>query len=148
MLWRAISEELPGPKWAGLFAEYWPFYRKWWLKEGEPARPTYAECRRALKAHMPDLIPLYEDLCDQAGGGDLAARFLSFYCPPPYLSGCSQAVWGGKEPVTLDTGESRTFLEDGDRLTLTGTARGDGFTLGFGECTGRVLPALKDPYAR
>ena len=42
MLWRAISEELPGPKWAGLFAEYWPFYRKWWLKEGEPARPTYA----------------------------------------------------------------------------------------------------------
>ena len=56
--------------------------------------------------------------------------------------------WGGKEPVTLDTGESRTFLEDGDRLTLTGTARGDGFTLGFGECTGRVLPALKDPYAR
>ena len=83
MLWRAISEELPGPKWAGLFAEYWPFYRKWWLKEGEPARPTYAECRRALKAHMPDLIPLYEDLCDQAGGGDLAARFLSFYCPRP-----------------------------------------------------------------
>ena len=101
MLWRAISEELPGPKWAGLFAEYWPHYRKWWLKEGEPARPTYAECRRALKAHMPDLIPLYEDLCDQAGGGDLAARFLSFYCPPPYLSGCSQAVWGGKEPVMV-----------------------------------------------
>ncbi|MDD9746696.1 MULTISPECIES: fumarylacetoacetase [Marinovum] len=56
--------------------------------------------------------------------------------------------WGGKEPVTLDTGESRTFLEDGDRLTLTGTAKGDGFTLGFGECTGRLLPALKDPYAR
>jgi predicted choloylglycine hydrolase len=36
-----------------------------------------------------------------AGGGDLAARFLSFYSPPPYLSGCSQAIWPGKEPVLV-----------------------------------------------
>ncbi|WP_323768120.1 fumarylacetoacetase [Marinovum sp.] len=56
--------------------------------------------------------------------------------------------WGGKEPLALDTGETRSFLEDGDRLTLTGAARGNGFTIGFGDCTARVLPALKDPYAR
>lgn len=56
--------------------------------------------------------------------------------------------WGGKEPITLDSGETRSFLEDGDRLTLTGAARGDGYTVGFGECTARVLPALSDPYAR
>ncbi|WP_417525935.1 fumarylacetoacetase [Marinovum sp.] len=56
--------------------------------------------------------------------------------------------WGGKEPLTLDGGDTRSFLEDGDRLTLTGVARGEGFTIGFGECAGRVLPALKDPYAR
>ena len=49
--------------------------------------------------------------------------------------------WGGKEPLTLDTGESRTFLEDGDRLTLHGRAHGDGYTIGFGECTGTLLPA-------
>lgn len=101
MYWRALNIEAPGPKWAGLFAEYWPDYRKWWLKEGESARPTYAECRRALVTHMPELMPLYEDLCAQAGGGDLAARFLSFYNPPPYLSGCSQAIWAGKEPVMV-----------------------------------------------
>ena len=101
MLWRALSEDEPGPKWAGLFGEYWPDYRRWWLKEGEAARPTYGECRRALITHMPELMPLYEDLCAQAGGGDLAARFLSFYNPPPYLSGCSQAIWAGKEPVMV-----------------------------------------------
>jgi fumarylacetoacetase len=56
--------------------------------------------------------------------------------------------WGGKEPLTLDTGETRAFLADGDRLTLTGAAHGDGYTIGFGDCSGTLLPALKDPYAR
>ncbi|TMM50621.1 C45 family autoproteolytic acyltransferase/hydolase [Sulfitobacter sabulilitoris] len=101
MMWRALSEETPGPKWSGLFDEYWPDYRRWWLKEGETARPTYAQSRRALKEHMPEIVPLWEDLCDLAGGGDHAARFLSFYCPPPYLAGCSQAIWTGKEPVLV-----------------------------------------------
>ena len=56
--------------------------------------------------------------------------------------------WGGKEPITLDTGEVRSFLEDGDTLTLSGHAKGDGFTIGFGTCSGKILPALPDPYAR
>lgn len=101
MYWRAISEDLPGPKWAGLFREYWSDYRAWWLKEGETARPTYAASLRALRTHMPEMVPLYEELCELAGGGDHAARFLSFYCPPPYLASCSQAVWGGKQPVLV-----------------------------------------------
>ena len=56
--------------------------------------------------------------------------------------------WGGKEPLTLPTGESRSFIEDGDTLTLKGAAKADGYTIGFGDCTGTVLPALSDPYAR
>ena len=56
--------------------------------------------------------------------------------------------WGGKEPLTLDSGEIRSFLEDGDTLTLEGKAQGDGYIIGFGPCTGTILPALKDPYAR
>lgn len=56
--------------------------------------------------------------------------------------------WGGKEPLTLDSGEERSFIEDGDTLTLKGAARGDGYTIGFGDCTGTVLPALEDPFAR
>ena len=56
--------------------------------------------------------------------------------------------WGGKEPLELAQGGTRSFIEDGDRLTLKGAARGAGFTVGFGDCTGRVLPALDDPYER
>lgn len=101
MLWRALNEDQPGPKWAGLFTQYWPAYKRWWLKDGETARPTYAECRQALADHMPEMLMLYDQLCALAGGGDQAARFLSFYCPPAYLSGCSQAIWPGQEPVLV-----------------------------------------------
>jgi len=53
--------------------------------------------------------------------------------------------WGGKEPLALATGEERSFLEDGDVLTLRGAAKGDGYRVGFGECTGKVLPAIDLP---
>jgi len=56
--------------------------------------------------------------------------------------------WGGNEPITLESGEERSFIEDGDTMTLTGAARGDGYTIGFGDCAGTVLPALKNPYER
>ena len=49
--------------------------------------------------------------------------------------------WGGKEPITLDTGEARSFLEDGDTLTLRGAAKGDGYRIGFGTCGGTIRPA-------
>ena len=55
--------------------------------------------------------------------------------------------WGGKEPLSLP-GASRSFLEDGDTLTLRGHAQGSGHRIGFGECVGQVLPALADPYTR
>ncbi len=57
-----------------------------------------------------------------------------------------ELAWGGKEPVTLNTGETRSFLEDGDTVALRGAALGDGYRVGFGACTGTVLPALDDPY--
>ena len=56
-----------------------------------------------------------------------------------------ELTWGGKEPMTLDTGETRTFIQDGDTLTLHGAAKGDGFQIGFGTCTGTILPAPKFP---
>ena len=53
--------------------------------------------------------------------------------------------WAGREPFTLDTGETRTFIEDGDTLTLRGAAKGDGFQIGFGDCVGTILPAVNWP---
>ena len=55
--------------------------------------------------------------------------------------------WGGKEPLAVGD-QTRSFIEDGDTLTLRGHAAGDGFRVGFGSCTSKVLPALDNPYAR
>ena len=52
--------------------------------------------------------------------------------------------WGGKEPLTLDGGETRKFIENGDRLTLKGWAQGEGHRIGFGECTGTVVPSPEE----
>ena len=50
--------------------------------------------------------------------------------------------WGGAEPLTLADGSTRTFLEDGDVVTLTASAPGpDGTRISFGEVTGQVYPA-------
>ncbi len=90
---RTIEELELGPKWAAVFEERWPHYHDWFLREGEEARPSYATSVRMLRAHMPELMDVYERVVELAGGGDLAARMLSQYRPPPYLAACSQGVW-------------------------------------------------------
>ena len=47
---------------------------------------------------------------------------------------------GGKQPVQLASGETRTFLENGDEITLRAWCERDGAVrIGFGECVGRVV---------
>ena len=49
---------------------------------------------------------------------------------------------GGKQPVQLPTGETRSFLEDGDEVTLRAWCEAEGAVrIGLGECVGRVVPA-------
>ena len=64
--------------------------------------------------------------------------------PAPGQRGCLlELSWGGAEPLALPDGSVRTFLEDGDEVTITATAPGAGGTrIGFGEVTGRILPAI------
>ena len=48
---------------------------------------------------------------------------------------------GGKKPITLSNGEQRTFLLDGDTLTLRGSCAREGYRrIGFGDCSATVLP--------
>jgi len=50
----------------------------------------------------------------------------------------------GKVEITLEGGEKRKFLEDGDILSITGVCGNvDGELIGFGECSGRIEPAVK-----
>jgi fumarylacetoacetase len=52
--------------------------------------------------------------------------------------------WNGEDPVKLDDGSTRTFLEDGDEVAISATAPGaDGVRIGFGEVTGRIMPAVQ-----
>jgi predicted choloylglycine hydrolase len=76
-----------------IFANAWPAYRSWFLRDGEEARSSYLDSARQLRRHMPELVDTYERLVDAVGGGDLEARFLSHWAPPPLFAACSMAAW-------------------------------------------------------
>lgn len=52
-----------------------------------------------------------------------------------------ELAWRGAEPVELSNGEQRSWIEDGDELTMTGWCQGNGYRVGFGEVTAKILPA-------
>ena len=88
-----------------------------------------------MVAHMTVNGPTLRD-GDVFGSGTISG-------PEKGTRGCFlELTWSGEEPVTLDDGSQRTFLEDGDTIVLRATAPGpDGSVIGFGECVGTVLPA-------
>lgn len=54
----------------------------------------------------------------------------------------------GKDAIAIQGGEQRMFLEDGDEVTIRGVCGTDEEALvGFGECVGRIEPALKLDFA-
>ncbi len=116
--------------------------------EGKPAttiartnyKEMYYSSAQQLAHHSTSGCPM--NTGDLLGSGTISGP------TNPERGSLLELSWGGKEPLMLDTGETRTFIEDGDTLTLTGQARGEGYTIGFGDCVGTVVPALQDPYGR
>lgn len=53
-----------------------------------------------------------------------------------------ELAWKGTRPVQLQGGLTRTFIDDGDTVTLRGYAEKNGVRVGFGECRAQVLPAM------
>jgi fumarylacetoacetase len=51
-----------------------------------------------------------------------------------------ELTWRGEYPVVLSDSSTRAFLEDGDRVVLTGRARSQDYTVGFGEAAARIVP--------
>jgi hypothetical protein len=88
----SVAEPVPGPGWQGLFSSAWPSYRRWYLRDGAAARTDLRICQRMLATHMPELVPTWQRLGELAGGDTLAAQMLTLYNPPPFMTGCSQAV--------------------------------------------------------
>ncbi len=94
---------------------------------------------------------LYWDICQQLAHhtsngcnlrpGDLLGSG-TISGPTPEAGGSLLEVTRlGERPIRLEGGDARRFLADGDRVTMTGWCQGDGYRVGFGEVTARILPA-------
>lgn len=73
--------------------------------------------------------------------GDLFASGTVSGPEPEEFGSLLERTWNGTEPITLADGSTRRFLEDGDRVTLTGRCDAEGqVPIGFGTCHGTVVP--------
>ncbi|KAM4676845.1 fumarylacetoacetase [Discoglossus pictus] len=72
--------------------------------------------------------------------GDLLASGTISGPDPGSFGSMLELSWRGSKPIDLGNGQKRTFLEDGDTVTITGYCQGDGHRIGFGHCSGTVLP--------
>jgi fumarylacetoacetase len=81
--------------------------------------------------------------CNLRPGDMLASGTISGPTPDSYGS-MLELAWKGTKPIQLSNGETRTSLQDDDRLTLTGWCQAEGYRVGFGEVTGKILPAVPE----
>jgi len=96
-----LAEAWPDAAWQANFLASWPAERAWYLSEGAAARPTVPEVRDALTRHMPELVPVWERLCELAGDDPIAHSYLGLYGRPRVICRCSQAVWLGADGPAL-----------------------------------------------
>ena len=104
------------------------------LSKGEAAAAMYWSAAQIVTHHASNGCNLQPG--DLIGTGTLSTSKESG------LGSLLEISKGGKAPLTLANGEQRSFLEDGDELTLSARCSASGAVgIGFGSCTGRVLPA-------
>ena len=76
--------------------------------------------------------------CNVRVGDLMASGTISGPGPGSYGS-MLELSWGGANPVTLSDGQSRSFIEDGDRVTMRGWAEKNGIRVGFGDLYNRIV---------
>lgn len=79
--------------------------------------------------------------CNIQVGDMYASGTISGPSPGSYGS-MLELTWNGSKPLLLPDGSERKFIEDNDTIILRGHGERDGVRIGFGECKGRILPAL------
>lgn len=145
----SLHEDFPGEGWLGLFNRFWPAYERWFLRQGASRRPGLADSRAALSLYMPELVPLWQHLVELVAselvlgttGIERAARFLTLYRPTPYLTGCSQAVWVGDEPVLVRNYDYHPSLWEG---VLVATRWSDHRVMAMSDCLWGVLDGMNE----
>ncbi|AQV98106.1 fumarylacetoacetase [Cupriavidus necator] len=78
--------------------------------------------------------------CNVRVGDLMGSGTISGTTPDSYGS-MLELTRNGAEPVTLADGSRRGFLEDGDDVIMTGYCQGEGYRVGFGAVSGKILPA-------
>lgn len=73
--------------------------------------------------------------------GDLYASGTISGPSPGSFGSMLELSWNGQRPLHMLDGSERRFLEDGDTVIMKGHAEKDGVRIGFGECSGKILPA-------
>lgn len=140
-----VTEARPGSAWAEHFRLLWPGYRRWFLARQRPGSPSLTASRAQLGRYLPELVPTWERLVELArdrGAGDLAARFLTLYRPPPFLSGCSILVTSDPdsgEPVMVRNYDYDPELWDG---VLWRSAWSGHDVLAFSDCLWGALDGM------
>lgn len=72
--------------------------------------------------------------------GDLLASGTISGPEPGSLGSFLEQSWAGTKSISLEHGGTRKFIQDGDDVIMSASCQGEGFTVGFGECRGKVLP--------
>ena len=78
--------------------------------------------------------------CNVRVGDLMGSGTISGTTPDSYGS-MLELTRNGAEPVTLADGSERAFLQDGDSVIMTGYCQGEGYRVGFGTVSGKILPA-------
>jgi fumarylacetoacetase len=73
--------------------------------------------------------------------GDLMASGTISGAAPEARGSLLELAWNGRKPIDVGAGATRSFLEDGDEVVMTGWCEAAGYRVGFGEVLGKVLPA-------
>jgi predicted choloylglycine hydrolase len=113
----AVSEPcVPGKKWQKLYHTHWEAYKAWLISKGNAYEPDLKTSQEALKKYMPEMWTTYERLCKLANADDVAARFLTGFQPPAYISACSNAVLSGEEIQLVRNYDYHPNLMEGTQL--------------------------------
>ncbi len=115
---RAVSEpSLPGPKWHSLYTTFWPAYHSWFTSKGSSHRPDLDTSYAALSYYMPEMLPLFEHICNLVNADETTSRFFTGYQPPAYFNACSQAIFtAGGEPLLIRNYDYHVDLMEGVML--------------------------------
>jgi len=134
----SISEEKPGEKWRKLFQKHWPAYKAWFQSKGAVNNPDLATAQAQLEKYMPKFMPTYKKLCALSGNDPVAARFLTGFQPPAYITGCSQAVYKAKPQLVRNYDYHPNLCEG----TLLNSAWNGKHVIAIGDCLWGVVDGM------